>query len=74
MVSAFAGWSISNYGAYMDLPHNEIMKWQLQNWFTGETGSGGSAILPIEPVAAKDLQERKTLIARESCPNAGSKC
>ena len=65
MISTFTGWSISNYGAYIDLPHQEVMKWQLQNWFTSGTGSGGSAILLIDPVVAKDLQELQSFDSKE---------
>ncbi len=65
VVSTFTGWSISNYGAYIDLPHQEIMKWQLQNWFTSGTGSGGAAILLIDPVVAKDLKELQGFASKE---------
>jgi len=58
VVSTFTGWSISNFGGYIDLPHNEIMKWQLQNFFTSGTGSNGSATLLVDPVVARDLKER----------------
>jgi hypothetical protein len=39
VVSTFSGWSISNYGAYIDLPYQQIMRWQLQNRFTSGTES-----------------------------------
>jgi hypothetical protein len=65
VVSTFSGWSISNYGAYIDLPHQEIMKWQLQNWFTSGTGAGNSAILLIDPVVARDLKELEKFDAKE---------
>jgi hypothetical protein len=65
VISTFTGWSISNYGAYINLPHQEVMKWQLQNWFTSGTGSGGSAILLIDPVVAKDLQELQNFDSKE---------
>jgi hypothetical protein len=58
VVSTFTGWSISNYGGYINLPHNEIMKWQLQNFFTSGTGSNGSATFLIDPVVARDLMDR----------------
>jgi hypothetical protein len=65
VISTFTGWSISNYGAYIDLPHHEIMKWQLQNWFTSGTGAGGSAVLLIDPVVAKDLKELHNFDTKE---------
>ena len=58
VVSTFSGWSISNYGAYINLPYHEIMKWQLQNFFTSGTGNNGSATFLIDPVVAKDLKEK----------------
>ena len=65
VVSTFTGWSISNYGAYINLPHQEIMKWQLQNFFTSGTGGGGSATILIDPVVAKDLQELQNFGTKE---------
>ncbi len=65
VISAFSGWSISNYGAYINLPHQEIMRWQLQNFFTSGTGSGGSATILIDPVVAKDLKELQNFDTKE---------
>jgi hypothetical protein len=65
VVSTFTGWSISNYGGYINLPHNEIMKWQLQNFFTSGTGNNGSATLLIDPVVARDLKESQKFDTKE---------
>jgi hypothetical protein len=65
VVSTFTGWSISNYGGYINLPHNEIMKWQLQNFFTSGTGNNGSATLLIDPVVARDLKEFQKFDTKE---------
>jgi hypothetical protein len=66
VVSTFTGWSISNYGAYINLPHQEVMKWQLQNFFTSGTGQGHAATLLIDPVVAKDLKELQHFETKES--------
>ncbi len=65
IVSTFTGWSISNYGGYINLPHNEIMKWQLQNFYTSGTGSNGSATLLLDPVVARDLKESRKFDTKE---------
>jgi hypothetical protein len=65
VVSTFTGWSISNYGGYINLPHNEIMKWQLQNFFTSGTGNNGSATFLIDPVVARDLKESQKFDTKE---------
>jgi hypothetical protein len=58
VVSTFTGWSMSNFGGYISLPYNEIMKWQLQNFFTSGTGGSGSATFLLDPVVARDLKEK----------------
>jgi hypothetical protein len=65
VVSTFSGWSISNYGGYIDLPHNEIMKWQLQNFFTSGTGNNGAATFLLDPVVARDLKEFQSFDTKE---------
>jgi hypothetical protein len=66
VVSTFTGWSISNYGGYINLAHNEIMKWQLQNFFTSGTGTNGSVTLLIDPVVARDLREFQKFDTKEN--------
>ena len=53
----FTGWSISNYGAYIDLPHQADHEMAVAELVYERDGAAGSAIVLIDPVVAKDLKE-----------------
>jgi hypothetical protein len=56
VVSAFSGWSTLDYGAYLPVPHHEIMKNALMGFFMSGGGWGNSVTMLIDPVVAKDLK------------------
>ncbi len=57
VVSAFSGWSTLDYGAYLPVKHQEIMKNMLMSFFMSGGGWGSSVTLLIDPVTAKDLKD-----------------
>lgn len=65
VVSTFSGWSSSDYGAYLPVPHQEVMRNQLMSFFMSGGGWGRQATILIDPVVAKDLQESQGFDTKE---------
>jgi hypothetical protein len=57
VVSVFSGWSSLDYGAYLPVKHQEIMKNMLMSFFMSGGGWGSSVSLLVDPVVANDLNE-----------------